>query len=194
MSFAVQYKKALFEALDGIDLGRVEQAIAWLAEARTKGRTIFVCGNGGSATTASHFATDMLKGASYGRPSRFRILALNDPVPTLLAYANDVDYSAVFVEQLRSFAEPGDVVMGLSGSGNSANVLRTIEHANAVGCRTIGLTGRDGGKLGPIVQLEIRVPTPHMGRIEDGHMLICHIISYHFMESAELHPAAGAGG
>lgn len=184
MSFAERYRKALVEAIDGIDLGKVEQAIAWMAEARAAGRGIFVCGNGGSASTASHFATDMVKGASYGRATRFRIMALNDALPTLLAYANDVDYAAVFVEQLKNFARPGDLVMALSGSGNSPNVLRAIEYANSVGCRTIGLTGRDGGKLAPMVQLDIRVPSPHMGRIEDGHMLVCHIISYHFMESS----------
>jgi D-sedoheptulose 7-phosphate isomerase len=125
----------------------------------------------------------MLKGASYGRPARFRILALTDSVATLTAYANDVGYEAVFVEQLRNFAEPGDLFMGISGSGNSPNVLRAIEYANSLGCRTIALTGRDGGKLGPLGQLHIHVDVPHMGRIEEAHMIVCHMICYWFMDA-----------
>jgi D-sedoheptulose 7-phosphate isomerase len=141
-----------------------------------------VCGNGGSASTASHFACDIVKGASYNRDSRFRIMALTDSLPTLTAYSNDVNYESVFVEQLRNFAEPGDLVMGISGSGNSPNVLRALEYANSIGCKTIALTGRDGGQLGPLAQLNIQVPVPHMGRIEDAHLIICHMIAYRFME------------
>ena len=129
-------------------------------DARAGGRQIFVCGNGGSASTASHFACDIVKGASYSRPQRFRIMALNDQFATLTAYANDVSYDCVFVEQLRNFAQPGDLVMGISGSGNSPNVLRAMEYANSIGCRTLALTGRDGGKLGPLAQLNIQVAMP----------------------------------
>ena len=111
-------------------------------------------------------------------------MALTDQVPTLTAYANDVSYEAVFVEQLKNFAEPGDLFMGISGSGNSPNVLRAIEYANSIGCRTIALTGRDGGKLGTQAQLHIHVAAPHMGRIEDAHMVVCHMIGYYFMEEA----------
>ena len=182
MTFTEQYKQSLFEALNTIDLAKVEQAITWLKDARAAGRTIFTCGNGGSASTASHFATDMVKGASYGRDARFRIMALTDSLPTISAYANDVSFDAVFVEQLKNFAQPGDVLLGISGSGNSPNVLRAMEYANSIGCKTIGLTGRDGGKLAPMVGLNIQVPVPHMGRIEDGHMIIIHMIGYYFME------------
>ena len=182
MSFPAAYKKSVLEAIERIDLDKVDQAIDWFREARQAGRRIFVCGNGGSASTASHFACDMVKGASFGRPTRFRILALTDSLPTVTAYANDVGYEAVFVEQLRNFAEPGDLFMGISGSGNSPNVLRAMEHANSVGCRTIALTGRDGGKLGPLGQLHIHVDVPHMGRIEEAHMIVCHMICYWFMD------------
>ena len=160
----------------------MEQAIQWFDQARTDSRHIFVCGNGGSASTASHFACDIVKGASFNRPSRFRIMALTDSLPTMTAYANDVGYDCVFAEQLKNFAQPGDVVMAISGSGNSPNVLRAVEYANEAGCKTIALTGRDGGKLGPLAQLNIQVPVPHMGRIEDAHMIICHMIAYRFME------------
>jgi len=182
MSFPEQYKAALLEALDQIDTGRVEQAIQWFEEAREGSKSIFVCGNGGSASTASHFACDMVKGASYNRNARFRIMALTDSLPTLTAYSNDVSYDCVFVEQLKNFARAGDLVMCISGSGNSPNVVRAMEFANTIGCRTIALTGRDGGKLGPLAQLNIQVAVPHMGRIEDAHMVVCHMIAYRFME------------
>jgi len=183
MSFPELYKMELLKAIETIDLGQVEQAIQWFAEARAAGRQIFVCGNGGSAATASHFVTDMLKGASYNRPVRFRILALTESMSTVTAYANDVSFECVFVEQLKNFAQPGDLVMGISGSGNSPNVLRAMEYANSIGCRTLALTGRDGGKLGPLAQLQIRVAEPHMGRIEDAHLIVCHMICYYFMEA-----------
>ena len=185
MTFPQQYKSELLKAIETIELDKVNQAIELFREARANGRHIFVCGNGGSASTASHFACDIVKGASFNRPSRFRIMALTDQLPTLTAYANDVSYDSVFVEQLRNFAEPGDLFMGISGSGNSPNVLRAIEYANSIGCRTIALTGRDGGKLGPLAQLNIQVLAPHMGRIEDAHMIVCHMIGYYFMEEVE---------
>jgi D-sedoheptulose 7-phosphate isomerase len=182
MTFSEQYKAGLLEAIEAIDLGRVEQAISWFREARDAGRHIFVCGNGGSASTASHFACDIVKGASYNRAVRFRIMALTDQLPTITAYANDVGYECIFAEQLRNFAEPGDILLGISGSGNSPNVLRAFECANAIGCRTIALTGRDGGRLAPLAELNIQVPVPHMGRIEDAHMIVCHMIAYRFMD------------
>jgi D-sedoheptulose 7-phosphate isomerase len=184
MSYPAIYKTELLKTIDAIDLDKVNQVIALFREAREKGRRIFVCGNGGSASTASHFACDVVKGASYNRERRFRIMALTDQLPTLTAYANDVGYDCVFVEQLKNFAEPGDVVMAISGSGNSPNVIEAVKHANAIGCRTVALTGRDGGRLGPLAHINICVPVPHMGRIEDAHMIVCHMIGYCFMEEA----------
>src|SRR6058998_3139556 len=119
MTFPQQYKSELLQAIDTIDLDKVNEAIELFRDARANGRRIFVCGNGGSASTASHFACDIVKGASFNRQSRFRIMALTDQLPTLTAYANDVSYDAVFVEQLKNFAEPGDLFLGISGSGNS---------------------------------------------------------------------------
>ncbi|MDQ6666133.1 MAG: SIS domain-containing protein [Acidobacteriota bacterium] len=182
-TFAEQYRADLVATIEKIDASRVQQAIQLFEQARDNGKHIFVCGNGGSASTASHFACDMVKGASYQRDRRFRIMALTDQLPTLTAYANDVGYDSVFVEQLRNFAQTGDLFMGISGSGNSPNVIQAMEYANSAGCRTIALTGRDGGKLGPLAQLNIQIPVPHMGRIEDAHMIVCHMIAYRFMET-----------
>lgn len=183
MSFAQEYKSELLKTIDSIDLSKVEQAIDWLRDARDNNRHIFVCGNGGSASTASHFACDIVKGASFGRQKRFRIMALTDSLPTITAYSNDVSYECAFAEQLKNFAGPGDVVMTISGSGNSPNVIAVTKTAKEIGCRTISLTGRDGGKLGPISDLNIQAPVPHMGRIEDAHMIVCHMIAYYFMDT-----------
>jgi D-sedoheptulose 7-phosphate isomerase len=181
--FSRQYKHQLIKAIDTLDLDSVGRAIEILQEARLQGRHVFVCGNGGSASTASHFVCDMVKGASCNRSSRFRIMALTDSMPTITAYSNDINYECIFVEQLKNFAQPGDVFIAISGSGQSPNVLRAMEYANSVGCETIALTGRDGGKLGPMAKLQVRVAEPHMGRIEDGHLIACHMICYYFMEN-----------
>jgi D-sedoheptulose 7-phosphate isomerase len=191
--FAARYRSLLTSALDRIDAVKVAQAVGWFQQALDENRHIFVCGNGGSASTASHFACDIVKGASYRQEKRFRIMALADSLPTMTAYSNDVGYECVFVEQLRNFAEPGDLVMALSGSGNSANVVHAIEYANSIGCRTIALSGRDGGRLGPLAQLNIHVEEPHMGRIEDAHMVVCHMICYYFMERESSSPVPGTG-
>lgn len=183
MSFIESYRSQTLAAISSVDLAKVDQAIAWFKEALESQRHIFVCGNGGSASTASHFTCDMVKGASFERERRFRILALTDSVPTLTAYSNDVCYDCVFEEQLRNFAQKDDLVMAISGSGNSSNVIRAVEYANQAGCKTIALTGRDGGKLARLAQLNIHVAAHHMGRIEDAHVVVCHMIAYHFMEN-----------
>jgi len=182
-TFAGEYKSKLLNALETLDLSGIAQAIEILREARDHNRQIFVCGNGGSASTASHFVCDMVKGASFQLDKRFRILSLADCVPTVTAYSNDVGYDCIFEEQLKNFAQQGDVVLALSGSGNSANVVKALQYANSIGCQTIALTGRDGGKLGPIAKLQIHVAEAHMGRIEDGHMIACHMLCYYFMEN-----------
>jgi len=181
--FAREYQAQVVRALGSVDLEAVGRAIEILREARAGKRHVFVCGNGGSAATASHFVTDMVKGASYRREERFRIMALTDSMPTITAYSNDVGYGCVFAEQLKNFAEPGDVFIGISGSGNSPNVVCAMEYAGGMGCETIALTGRGGGKLGPLAKVEIRVGDEHMGRIEDAHLMVCHMLCYYFMES-----------
>jgi D-sedoheptulose 7-phosphate isomerase len=191
-TFPQQYKANLLNAIETIDLSKVSQVIDAFTQARDEGRQIFVCGNGGSASTASHFVCDMVKGASYNREPRFRIMALTDSLPTLTAYSNDVGYECVFVEQLKNFARSGDVVMAISGSGNSPNVLRAVEYGNSTGCRTIALTGRDGGQLGRLAELNIQVSDPHMGRIEDAHLIVTHMICYYFMDTAKPASAGNA--
>jgi len=181
-SYPARYRERLEATLTSIDAAGVDQAIQWIKETRDAGRAIFVAGCGGSAARAAHFVCDMVKGASLNKPTRFRIRELGGSLPTLTAYSNDLSYADALVEELRNFAQPGDLYMAISGSGNSANVIRAMEYANATGCRTLALTGFDGGRLGALAQLNLRVPETHMGRIEDAHHIMCHMICYSFMD------------
>lgn len=184
MQFAIDYLRGLKQALDGLSPDDIGTAVSWMKEARDRGRFIYVCGNGGSASIASQMVVDLVKGASYGREKRFKVIALTDSVATITAYANDVSYECVFVEQLRNFAGEGDVLIAISGSGNSPNVLRAVEYANGAGCRTIALTQSAGGALKDVSALTLGVPASHMGRLEDSFFVLTHILMYAFMEGA----------
>ncbi len=183
MAFPAAYREQFLTALQTLDLALVDQAIEWFREARAQGRTIFVAGNGGSSATATHLVCDLVKDASYGRNARFKAMTLLDSMPTLSAYANDVDFKDAMSETLRNFAQPGDLYLAISGSGNSENLVRAMKFAKDHGLRTMAMTGRDGGKLGAMAELEIRVQDRHMGRIQDVHHILCHMICYSFVES-----------
>lgn len=183
MNYVPKYIQSVQSAMDKLDQAAIEKLIDWFREIRASGGTIFTMGNGGSASTASHWVNDLVKGASYQKDLRFKVVCLNDSIATVMAYSNDVDYSKALVEPLKNFLTRNDLVLAISGSGNSANVIEAIEYAKALGAKTVGLTGRDGGKLGKIVDLEINVPEQHMGRIEDVHMMISHVVSWNFIEN-----------
>lgn len=182
MDYPLIYKAAIEQAIGLIDLEKVSSAIQLFSEARDQERLIFVAGNGGSAATASHFCCDMLKCSSSPTLGSFRMISLVDTVPTLTAYANDVAYAEVFASPLAHMARPGDVYVAFSGSGNSPNVVEGIRRARSLGLRTLAFTGRDGGALGALADLQLHVPVPHMGRIEDVHMIMAHMICYHFVD------------
>ena len=184
MQFVKDYLSDLKRTLEGLDPNAIGRAISWLKEARDDGRFLYVCGNGGSASIGSQMVVDMIKGASYGYRTRFKMIGLTDSVATVTAYANDVNYDCVFVEQLRNFAQKGDILLAISGSGNSRNVLQAVEYANSIGCRTIGLTQGGGGALQDLAQLTLAVPNKHMGRLEDSFFVMTHIMVYAFMEDA----------
>lgn len=169
------YVQRLQEAIDRLDHNAVNLFIQTLLRARREKRRIFIMGNGGSAATASHFCCDFNKGASGEGFPRFRFICLNDNMPTLMAYANDQSYNDVFVEQLKNLFEPGDVVIGISGSGNSANVLKAMEYANANGGQTIGLCGYNGGKLKNVASMSIHIAVNDMQISEDLHMILDHL-------------------
>jgi D-sedoheptulose 7-phosphate isomerase len=182
VKFVSDYLGDLKKTIDGLDPETVGRAITLLREARDNGKNIYLCGNGGSASIASQMVVDMLKGASYGYPTRFKVIGLTDSISTITAYANDVSYECVFVEQLKNFAAPGDVLLAISGSGNSKNVLHAVEYANQIGCHTIGLTRADAGRLRETASLVLGVPNSHMGRLEDCFFVMTHIMVYAFME------------
>ena len=184
MDHIQHYLKELKTALDILDLAAVERARAWVGQTRQEGRQLFLCGNGGSAATASHLANDLGKGASYGKPSsqRFRVIALTDNVPWMTALANDVGYESIFAEQLRNLGQAGDLLIAISGSGNSPNVLKAVEVARERGMKTIGWCGFGGGQLAGLVDLPVVVDSHHMGRVEDVHAILMHLICYYFME------------
>jgi D-sedoheptulose 7-phosphate isomerase len=184
MTFAANYLEDLKRTLAGLDTAALGQAVSVLREARDHGRSFFVAGNGGSAAIASHLVVDLLKGASYGRTQKFRIMSLADNLATVMAYLNDVGPDAVFVEQLKNFARAGDVLIAISGSGDSRNIIAAVEYAAGVGCRTIGLTRAGGGVLRGLVELNLAVPGEHMGRLEDCFTVMAHILAYAFMEKA----------
>jgi len=164
---------------------KATQIVAALLKARDEGRRIYVCGNGGSASTASHMASDLNKGANRQDAPRFKALALTDNIPAMLAWANDSSYDDIFVEQLKNHLEAGDVVIGISGSGNSPNVLKVMHYANDQGALTIGLTGFDGGKLAQLAKICYIVPNSCMQQVEDVHLLIEHMVSLILRDSPE---------
>ena len=174
--FARQYLNELNELLDGFDTEAFDRIVNSIFDAYSHESAIYIMGNGGSASTASHFACDINKGCCMDLEKKFKMICLNDNVPTILALANDVSYDVVFEEQLKNFFEPGDLVIGISGSGNSENVLRAIQYASDNGGRTIGLTGFAGGKLLDRVDIAFVAEVDDMQKIEDIHMILVHMI------------------
>jgi len=146
-SFVTHYLDDLGNLLKQLDSAAIAQAIEWLRETRDRDGTVYICGNGGSASIASQMVVDIVKGGSFGKKKRIKMIGLTDSIATITAYGNDVSYDSVFVEPLKNFARAGDLLIAISGSGNSPNVLRAVEYANSVGCRTIGLTTGEGGML-----------------------------------------------
>jgi D-sedoheptulose 7-phosphate isomerase len=174
-SGSTDYLYQLMDGLKNLDVGKIDAFIDLLDEARRNRKNVFVLGNGGSAATASHFVGDLNKEASRDKSPRFRAASLSDNLPGMMAYANDISYESIFVETLKNFMEPGDLVIGISGSGNSPNVLRSIEYANEHGGITIGLTGFSGGRLKQMVRYLVHVNIHDMQRVEDVHLVITHM-------------------
>lgn len=170
--------KRILDDMQNSDLNeKVHKIVEVLLKTREENRTVFIMGNGGSASTASHFVGDLSKGTIVEGYPRFKAMALTDNIPNMLAWGNDSCYEDIFIEQLKNFLNPGDVVIGISGSGNSANVLRAIEYANANNAITIGLSGFGGGKLKDLAQISLVVPSHYMQRIEDIHLLLEHMMT-----------------
>ncbi|NJN53546.1 MAG: SIS domain-containing protein [Anaerolineae bacterium] len=171
-----QYVVDLKQTLDMLPLNRIEEAIGILHEARLHGRQIFIMGNGGSASTATHFVCDLSKNTRQPGWPHFKVIGLADNMASLSAFANDEGYASVFAQQMSPFIQPSDIVIGISTSGNSPNVLEAIELANEIGAFTIGFTGFSGGKLSAMVDLDLHVPSHCIEQVEDIHLMLEHLM------------------
>jgi len=190
--FTNDYLTGLTAVLDRLpvqDVGRVIEAIE---AAHAAGKQIFVIGNGGSAATASHMMNDLCKGTLGHKGDapwpRFKVIALTDNVSLMTAWANDTDYNHIFSEPLKNFAQPGDLLIGISASGNSPNIIAAVEVAKQIGMKVVGLTGFGGGTLAKLADVPCVVPADDYGPVEDVHMILDHIItSYLYAKLKETH-------
>ena len=180
------YIAAHHRTIDTLPVEMIEQMIETLRTAHREDRQIFVCGNGGSAANASHFATDLGKSASdkVGKP--FRVLSLNDNVSWMTAIGNDYSYDDTFVRQLANYGRPGDVLLTVSVSGNSPNVVKALEWAKAHDLRTLALVGAKRGRSADIAEQVLVVGDAHYGRVEDAQMHVLHMLCYAFVEKPEI--------
>jgi D-sedoheptulose 7-phosphate isomerase len=172
------------EALDSLAPEKISQVIDILHQARLAKRKIFVMGNGGSASTATHFVCDLSKNTRLTGQPHFKVIGLSDNMAAFSAYGNDDGYENVFKLQLANLVEPDDVVIGISCSGNSPNVVNAITLAKEVGATTIGFTGFEHGKLGPLVDVELHVTGRHIECMEDAHLILGHLITRAVRERA----------
>jgi D-sedoheptulose 7-phosphate isomerase len=182
VDFARAYLEYLQEVLRRIDPADIGRFIRTLLDARERAATIFFIGNGGSAATASHFSNDLSIGTNeYDKP--FRAISLTDNVPILTAIANDFGYEEIFVRQLRSLGKSGDVLVGISASGNSPNLVKAFEYARSAGISTVAITAFDGGRMKAIASQGIHVATDpkEYGPAEDAHLVLDHLVSAYLM-------------
>ncbi len=186
MEFIKNYFKELKKTIDEISVEDIKKITNILYNAYKKNKQIFIIGNGGSASTASHFACDLSKGTLQRiydeKEKRFRVISLTDNVAHLTALANDLDYNDIFSQQLKNLVNPDDIVIAISGSGNSQNILNAVDTALKSGAITIGFLGFDGGKLKDKVNYYIHIASNHYGRIEDLHLVLSHLISAYLTE------------
>ena len=181
------YVDQLVETLQKLPYGRIERLVRILDEARRRGSKVLIFGNGGSAATASHMACDLGKGTAREGQPRLRALSLTDNVSLLTAAGNDLGYEEIFVEQLRILLEPGDVVIAISASGNSENVVRALDYAGECGAIRVGLIGFDGGKVKERVDECIWIENHNYGQVENVHLIIDHIITSILRDMTMLH-------
>ena len=180
-----EYFSEIKKTIDALPVESIEEVITLLQEARLNSRQVFIMGNGGSAATASHFVCDLAKRTRVVGWPHFRVIGLTDNMSIISAYANDEGYETVFAEQLDNLIHQDDIVIGISASGNSPNVLNGIKLANTRRAKTIGFTGLTGGKLRSMVQVCVHVPTDRIDQAEDFHLMIEHLIADTLARQAE---------
>ena len=176
MNNADSYIEQVKATLDALDRKQIEKLTEAFLDTYEKGGTIYTFGNGGSGASASHAAGDFLKGASYGLDKRFRMICLNDNLPSMMAIANDIGWDDIFVEPLKNFIGPNDLAIGISGSGNSENVVRALSYAKEQGVTTAALSGFKGGQIAQMADISVHAPVMDMEVTEDVHMVIFNIV------------------
>lgn len=176
------YFVQLEQMLRSISLSELQKVLSLLEQAYCNGHRIFIIGNGGSAATASHFALDLAKNTIMPRVPRLKAISLTDHVPLITAWSNDTAYEHIFAEQLANLIEPGDVVIGISTSGNSPNVINALQLASASGASTIALLGTKGGKIKDMVDAYVLAPGQNIEQEEDAHMILAHVITRHMRD------------
>jgi D-sedoheptulose 7-phosphate isomerase len=184
MEFVVDYIDELKVTLDQLSEKVIEQVLDSLHDARLDNRQVFILGNGGSASTASHFVCDLGKNTRIQGTPNFRVMGLTDNMALFSALANDEGYENVFAQQLGNYLQPDDVVIGISTSGNSPNVVNAIQFANSLGAKTIGFTGFSSGELGRLVDIDLHVPSHSIEHVEDIHLVLEHLITKALREKA----------
>lgn len=170
------YFSEVGELLEKVPFAVVDQVVETLAQANVAGQTVYICGNGGSAATATHFGCDLAKRPIVAGQPRYRVVSLTDNTALMTALSNDIGYEDVFAEQLLPLVRKGDILIGISGSGNSRNVLKAVDVAKKAGAITVGFSGYDGGKLAPIVDISVHIPSFNMAMVEDVHLMLEHAI------------------
>ena len=175
------YLALVKETIDKLDRVQIEKTAEAFMRVYHAEKTIYIFGNGGSAASATHACGDFVKGASYGLEKRFKVMSLVDNLPALMAIANDISYDDIFVEQLKNFLQPGDLVIGISGSGNSTNVVKAIEYAKHKGVQTIAFCGYKGGKIKELADISIHSVAMDMEVAEDIHMMVFNVIKKEVM-------------
>lgn len=184
-AFINEYINVLKSLMDKLDKRLIEKAIDLIFEAYKNDKQLFIMGNGGSATTAMHFACDIGKGTIVEGKKRFRVISLNDNIALITAVSNDYGYEHVFSEQLKNLVNEKDIIIAISASGNSPNLINAIDYAKQKGAITISLVGFDGGILKQTSDLCIHIENSIYGQIEDIHLSLCHIISQAVKEKNE---------
>ncbi len=184
MEAVSRYFSGLEQMLRAISLAHLERVLRLLEEAYLNGRRIFIMGNGGSAATASHFALDLAKNTIVPGAPRLKAISLTDHVPLITAWSNDTAYEHIFEEQLANLIEPGDVVIAISASGNSLNLINALRLAEVSRAFTIGLLGAKGGKIKDMVDAYMLAPGQNIEQEEDAHMIVAHVITRHMREVA----------
>ena len=182
MEYFEKYCSLLHNALLGIDKNKLKTLKTMLCEAAEQSRHVFILGNGGSCASASHWVCDMGKGINVDGKPRMRIMALADNTAILTAVGNDISYADVFAYQLRNFADKDDLVIILSASGNSPNLIRALEYTKSIGCHNISIVGDFNGAVIPLSELAIVIPSQNYGIIEDTHTIINHALSQYILQ------------